>query len=516
MESTQLETTQLESNPIWLERPRPRFASLKDDARFDAIIIGGGITGLTAAWLLKQAGKKVVVFDKGRIGDAETGHTTAHLTCVTDTRLNELVRTFGEDDARAAWQGGAAAIDTIEAIINQAGLACHFQRIPGFLHAPLTKKTDDRDSLRKDAELARKLGFEAEFVESVPLVERPGVRFSNQAYFDPIEYLAGLARAIEGNGCEIHENTEVTDASDDPLSVVARGHEVRGHRIIVATHVPIVGLTNMGSATLLQTKLAGYSTYAIGGTVPRGSLPYASFWDTDDPYYYLRIDRRNGRDSIIFGGEDHKTGQAGDTEAHYAHLETVLRTIIPDVEIDHRWSGQVIESNDGLPFIGTTHDQQFVATGFAGNGMTFGTLAGMMACDSVLGRENPWQELFRVDRTKIRGGAWNYLKENVDYPWHLVKGFLKGTNADSLDALPKGEGRIVKVDGRRCAAFRSPEGDLKLCSAICTHMGCVVRWNGAEQTWDCPCHGSRFATDGHVLGGPAESPLEKIEPTTNA
>ena len=505
-----MNATAVESKPIWLEEPRPRFSSLKQDAHFDVVIIGGGITGMTAAWMLKQAGKTVALFEKGRIGDAETGHTTAHLTYVTDERLSRLVKNFGEETAQLVWQAGDLAIDTIEAIIHQYQLDCHFKRVPGFLHAALTKERDETSELVKEADLARKLGFEAAFLASVPLVDRPGIRFANQACFHPIEYLSELARRIHGDGCEIHENSEISDFEEDPLAVLVNGCTVRCDRLVVATHVPMMGLTSLPSATFLQTKIAGYSTYAIGAKVPAGSLPHASFWDTDDPYYYLRIAPATGKDYAILGGLDHKTGQHDNPEALYAELETVVRRLVPQAEVDHRWSGQVIEPVDGLPFIGPTNESQFVATGFSGNGMTFGTLAGVMACDWIIGRENRWKDVFDVHRTKVRGGALEYVKENVDYPLHLVTGFVRSPDAKSVDEVERGEGRIVKIDGKRCAVHRSAEGKLTACSAICTHMGCVVRWNGAEETWDCPCHGSRFGTDGHVIAGPAEKELEPV------
>src|SRR5207249_10134969 len=244
-----------------------------------------------------------------------------------------------------------------------------------------------------------------------------------------------------------------------------------------------------------------------------GSIPQASFWDTADPYHYLRVDRHRDHDYVIFGGEDHKTGQADDTEACFTALERTLRELLPDVELTHRWSGQVIETNDGLPFIGETSSHQFAATGYSGNGMTFGTLAGMMARDRVLGRRNPWQDLFDAGRTKVKGGAWDYVKENSDYPYYLIRDRFAGAEGKSLRAVRRGEGRLVELNGRKVAAWRGEDGRVTLLSPVCTHMGCHVDWNEAERTWDCPCHGSRFTPNGRVLAGPAESPLGRIDPS---
>jgi glycine/D-amino acid oxidase-like deaminating enzyme/nitrite reductase/ring-hydroxylating ferredoxin subunit len=506
--------TILDSKSVWLEHSRPRFASLKEDGRFDVVVVGGGITGLTAAYLLKRAGKTVAVLEQGRIGGAETGHTTAHLTQVTDARLHELVSQFGDDGAREAWRAGAAAIDVIEGIAAEHQIACRFQRVPGFLHARIAEETDERTDLQRETDLAYRLGLAAEYVSVCPAFGRPAVRYPNQALFHPIDYLAGLARAVHGDGCAIFENSKAEEFTDHP-SVTARGKRIETDRIVIATHVPLMGTAGLVDATLLQTKLAGYSTYALGAKVPDASLAAASYWDTADPYYYTRIERRGNHAYVVFGGEDHKTGiDAEESEARYARLEELLRRYFPAAEVDHRWSGQVIEPADGLPYIGAMSEQQFVATGFSGNGLTFGTLAGMLACDWVLGRANPWSELFSVDRKPLSGALWDYVTENLSYPYHLVKGWLTPSGRQTLDSIPSGEGRILRIDGRQCAASRSREGELQVCSAICTHMGCIVRWNTAEQSWDCPCHGSRFTADGGVMAGPAETPLERLDPAT--
>jgi Rieske Fe-S protein len=239
--------------------------------------------------------------------------------------------------------------------------------------------------------------------------------------------------------------------------------------------------------------------------------PEALYWDTADPYHYVRIDRHRDYDYAIVGGEDHKTGQIADTTKCYSSLERTCLDLLPQMDITHRWSGQVIETNDGLPYIGEIAPRQFVATGYAGNGMTFGTVAAMMAADAVAGRANPWAELFDVSRTKIRGGTWDYVRENLDYPYYMVRDRFAGADGKSLRAVPRGEGRILDLEGRTVAAWRAPDGGVTLLSAVCTHMGCRVDWNDAERTWDCPCHGSRFSPTGDVLSGPAEAPLERVE-----
>ena len=274
--------------------------------------------------------------------------------------------------------------------------------------------------------------------------------------------------------------------------------------VILATHNPLMGNAGLLRATLFQTKLSLYTSYALGARLPTRPLEAGLFWDTADPYSYLRIERTPDGPYAIYGGEDHKTGQVTDTVAVYERLEQHLRRILPDAEIDARWSGQVIETPDGLPYIGEITDRQFVATGFAGNGMTFGTLSAMMAVDAIQGQSNDWEKLFSPHRKKFRHAAMDYLRENKDYPVHLVRDRLAKPEADSLREVAAGEGRVIKFGKRKVAAHRDSHGRVQMCSAICTHLQCVVGWNSAEQTWDCPCHGSRFHPDDRVISGPAE------------
>lgn len=501
----------IDTTPYWSDpSPQPQFPGLKADCRVDAVVIGGGITGLTTAYLLAAEGRTVALLERDRCVQAETGHTSAHLTTVLDTPLTTLVDHFGREHARAAWEAGLAAITRIETIIGDERIDCGFERIPGYFHAS-NPKAWDRQRFEKEAETAVTLGFTAELVEHVPFFGGPGVRFDRQARVHPWKYLAGLARTVASLGGQIFEKTAAQEFSDKPLSVKANGHTITCDNIVLATHNPLVGVSSATSAALFQTKLALYTTYVVAGRAPAGRVPDALFWDTDEPYHYLRIDRQSDHDIVMLGGADHKTGQVQDTEECYVRLERRLRSLLPEVEMTHRWSGQVIETPDGLPYIGETAPHQFAATGFAGNGLTFGTLGAVMACDRIAGRPNPWTELFDAERTAIRTGLWNYVRENTDYPYYMVRDRLSGDDVRSLKEVPAGEGRILTLAGQRVAAHRRDNGRIVVRSAICTHMGCVVDWNQAERTWDCPCHGSRFTPTGDVMSGPAESPLAAID-----
>ena len=488
-----------------------RYPALDRDLTVDVVVVGGGITGLTAAYLLKRSGRTVAVVERRRCGGVDSAFTTAHVTAVTDLDLPDLVKYFGRDHARAAWDAGFAAIEQIDRNVRQEEIDCEWTWTSGYKHVAANASDAESQvrSLREEAALAQDLGFDGRFVDSVPFFGTPGVEYGGQAKFHPRKYLSALAKAIDGGGSHVFEHTESEEVSEEPLSVKANGHTVSCRYLVIATHTPLMGKTNIASALGLQTKLYLYTSYVLGGRLAKGTVPEGLFWDTGDPYNYLRIDPHRGFDYAIFGGKDHKTGQ-GDPDTAYRELEAAAKRILPGFEITHRWSGQVIETNDGLPFIGETSDSQFAATGYAGNGMTFGTLAGMMAYDCAIGRRNPWRDLFDPGRTKIRGGTWDYLKENADYPYYMVRDRFLGPDAKSLRSVRRGEGKIVEVGGNTVAAYRDDQGSTTLLSPVCTHLGCRVKWNDAESTWDCPCHGSRFTPKGKVLSGPAETPLKPV------
>lgn len=499
------------TTPFWTTTAEvARYSALAADDAVDVVVVGGGITGLTAAYLLSRASKRVVVLERDRCGNVDTGHTTAHLTMVTDTRLSDLVKQISREHAQAVWDAGLAAINQIDEIVRSHGIDASLEWVDGYLHAPVTQK-DDAPSLEDDAALARELGFDAEYLSAVPLVGRPGIRFDGQARVHPRQYLAGLAAAIVDAGGRIHEHSSADEFCEAPRAVKSNNHTIRCDDVVLATHNPLVGLAGLVGSALFQTKLALYTSYAVAARVPAGTVPDALWWDTANPYTYIRVQPASDHDVVIVGGEDHKTGQHQDPQGCYERLIGHLGALVPSASVTHRWSGQVIETPDGLPYIGQSAEHQYLATGFAGNGMTFGTLAAMMVSDAILGRRNPWSELFDPGRKALGWAGWEYIKENADYPYYLIRDRFAGTQGQSLRAVKRGEGKVITHKGSTVAASRNAAGTVTLRSAYCTHMGCLVHWNTAERTWDCPCHGSRFAPDGTVISGPAEAPLSDVE-----
>lgn len=493
----------------WAESTAQSFATLVEAAHYDVVVVGGGITGLTTALLLKRAGRKVCVLERDTVASGETSHTSAHLTYVTDLWPGDLVDRLGEDGARKIWHAGAAAVDLIEEIAGRAQIDCQFARVPGYLYSAVDAKDDEAAELAKQAQIAADLGFPAEYLANGPLHNRAAICFPNQAVFHPVRYALGLANEVNGDGSCVCEQSEVSEFHDDPLSVTVNGFRVTCTDIVIATHVPLTGNRNVVGASLFQTKLFPYSSYVLHATLPGESLAPGLYSDTGDPYTYLRVHREGDALHAVFGGQDHKTGQVTDTDECFRQLEADFHRLIPHGTVTHHWSGQVIETADGLPYIGRVADHQYVATGYSGNGLTFGTSAAQVIATLLNGTDHALSEIYDPHRRNART-LGNVVKENVDFPKYLVSDRLRANSAGDPLAIRDGEGRILMHDGQRVAASRDENGTLHTVSAVCTHLGCLVRWNHSESTWDCPCHGSRFAPDGKVIGGPAEKPLESV------
>lgn len=491
---------------IWMATAElPARPALDADLETEVCVVGAGIAGLTTAYLLAQEGKGVVVIDDGLVAGGESSRTTAHLTSALDDRYYRLEQLHGEDGARLARESHAAAVDLIERVSREEGIDCDFLRVDGYLFdAPGT--TDSR--LGRELEAARRAGLAVEEVARAPI---PGfdtgraLRFAGQAQFHPTKYYQGLVRAIEARGGRIFGGVHAEEfAGGTPTRVkTVSGRTIRARFLVVATNSPV------NDRLVIHTKQAPYRTYVVTARVPRGSVPPALFWDTLDPYHYVRLQPMDAGDALIVGGEDHRTGQEDDAAARYGRLEQWMRARFAQAgPVEHRWSGQVLEPVDGLAFIGrnpTDDEHVFVATGDSGNGMTHGTIAGILLTDLIAGRPNRWADLYDPSRKSLRA-AKDFARENLESQVGYA-GWVTPGEVDSADEIAPGEGAILRRGLHKVAASRDAAGKLTLCSAACTHLGCVVEWNTSEKTWDCPCHGSRFAPDGHVVNGPARDAL---------
>jgi glycine/D-amino acid oxidase-like deaminating enzyme/nitrite reductase/ring-hydroxylating ferredoxin subunit len=478
----------------------------------DVCVIGAGIAGITTAYMLALEGRSVVVIEDGAVGSGETHHTTAHLVNALDDRYFELERLHGARGAKLAARSHSAAIDAMEEIVGRENIECDFERVDGYLFVPPGESTD---ILTRELAAVQRAGVDVEHVEHVPLDSYdfgPALRFPHQGQLHALKYLNGLAAAVKRLGGRIYGNTHATriEGGREPRVETATGAEVRAAAIVVATNTPINDLVAM------HTKQAPYRSYVIAARVPYGMVPRVLLWDTADPYHYVRLQSANGdrsHDFLIVGGEDHKTGQADDFDARFAALESWTRERFPMVDdVPLRWSGQVMEPIDGLAFIGRNPGDEnvYIATGDSGNGMTHGTIAGMLLNDLIAGRENAWATLYDPARKSMRA-AMEFARENLNVAAQYADYITPGDVKSLEDVLP-GEGAVVRRGFRQIAAYRDELGTLRQFSAVCTHLGCIVAWNGTEKSWDCPCHGSRFdKLDGHVLNGPAIAGLTPAE-----
>ena len=498
-----------QSTSIWMAASAP--ASPPPPGHLDAevCVVGAGIAGLTTAYLLGRAGRSVVVLDRGPVGGGQTERTTAHLTNAIDDRYLTIERLHGATGSRLAAASHTAAIDCIERIVRNERIECEFERIDGYL-LPGDEGADKL--LVRELEAARRAG-----IRGVARVDRapipgfesgPCLRFPRQGQFHPLKYLTGLARSIEQDHGTIYGGATVVEISGgEPVRIrTAEGATVSAGAVVVATNTPINDLV------AIHTKQAAYLTYVVGLAVPRGTVPRALFWDTADPYHYVRLATDAGGDILIVGGEDHKTGQRDDAEERYARLEAWARERFDGLgELRYRWSGQVMETIDGLAFLGRNPmdaDNVFVATGDSGQGMTHGTIAGMLISDLILGRPNPWSALYDPSRKTLRA-AGEFLKEAANMAWQYTD-WLKPGEESSAEAIAPGAGAVLRRGLTKVAVYRDPDGMLHEMSAVCPHLGCIVDWNSSEHTWDCPCHGSRFDQYGQVLNGPAIDPLKPL------
>lgn len=493
------------SRSLWMATaPTPPGLPLEADESADVVVIGAGIAGLSTAYELASSGQDVVVVDRGPITRGMTARTSGHLTWVSDDDFTRLIAIHGAAKARLYYESHAAAIDRIEHIQRVEGIACRFARIDGYLFA-----TSNKNTLKRELAAIEKLDIAGTtWADRAPL---PGVdtgrclRFPMQARFHPLLYLNGLVEAIRQRGGRIYADTTVTDIDEAASNVTATtqdGHRIRARSCVIATNAPIcipIGV---------HEKQTPYRSYTLTAPIPAGYAEDALIWDTLDPYHYVRLQPgAESTDILIFGGEDHKSGEANDMDKRFARLEQWGRKHFPSMgDVIHRWSGQVLEPRDCLAFIGRKPASKriYFATGDSGDGLTHAVAASMLLRDLIVKGESPWAELYSPARRPT--------KAPVKFHREIGKAkTAKPAKLRDVDKLKPGQGGIVHEDRQDIAAFRDELGRLHQRSAKCTHAGCTVQWNGFERCWDCPCHGSQFAADGTAINAPAVEPLKHVE-----
>jgi glycine/D-amino acid oxidase-like deaminating enzyme/nitrite reductase/ring-hydroxylating ferredoxin subunit len=476
-------------------------------------IVGAGIAGLSVGYSLAKAGRKVIVLDDGKIGGGQTEVTTAHLSNAIDRRYIDIEKIHGPDVARLVAESHTAAIDRIDAIIDQENIPCDFRRLGGYLFRP---PDDSSEILDREYEAAVRTGaLQVQRVDRAPIGQfdtGPCLCFQRQGQFHPLKYLAGLARGIQRAGSIVASSTHANQIEGGkPGRVEFEGGTITADAIVVATNTPVNDMVT------IHTKQTAYLTYVICARLARGSVAPLLLWDTADPYHYVRIhtlrEQRKAVDWLIVGGEDHRTGQENDGGDRFAHLENWMRERFPDVqEIEYRWSGQVMETIDGLAYIGrnpSDEENVYIVTGDCGQGMTHGTIAGMLISDLILGKQNPWTDVYNPSRFRSRS-IGEFATEGANTAARYAAWVTPG-EVSSAEEVKPGTGAIMRRGLKKIALYRNNDGQLTELSANCPHLGCIVSWNQAEQIWDCPCHGSRFSAEGKVLNGPANSGLAPVE-----
>lgn len=484
----------------------PTFEPLIGEVEADVCVIGAGVAGLTSAVLLAHAGKDVVVLESGVVGGGDTGQTTAHLSSELDDRYSRLIQIHGVSDARLAHASHSAAIDHIEALVEEEEIDCGFERLDGYL---MPASPADLRILDDELRAVHQLGWTV--VEKLPRAPLAGfdsgpcLRFPGQAQLHPLKYLAGLCRALGRAGGRIHTYSHVATVRGGQ-TVVVRTRDcgvVHAAAAVVATNSPIC------DRFAVHTKQSPSMTYAVAFRVDHGRSPRALFWDTADPYHYVR----SAGDLLIVGGEDHRVGQAQDGEARFAALEAWTRARFAGVTtLEHRWSGMVHESLDGLAYIGRDpagQDNVYIATGDSGMGMTHGTIAGLLLRDLLLGVANPWTALYDPRRRPLRA-AGEFIRGSLNVAAQYARWLAPGEVHGTAEIEP-GSGALLRRGLRLLAVHRDAAGKLHACSAVCTHLRGPVAWNPTESTWDCTCHGSRFDALGKAIAGPASVDLAPVD-----
>lgn len=504
---------------FWISAAEPLiFGKLQRDIETDILVIGGGISGLTTAYCLLKSHHKVVLVEDGYIGSGETGRTTAHLSFALDDHYFELEKLFGKEKTKLIAESHMAAINFIEKTVSKENINCNFKRVNGYL---FLSGNDKPETIEKEYRATVDAGLNTVLLPQLPGIFAPAdescIMFPDQAQFHPMKYIRGLAGAVVANGGQIFTETRADEITRDGAK--ANGYTIKAKNIVVATNTPVNDLVTM------HTKQYPYRTYVIAAGIPKGSLPYSLWWDTGDqdskweskPYHYMRLEEFDAEhDLVIVGGEDHRVGQ-GDSDdltpgERYGRLFNWARERgLSMNNVLYKWSGQVMEPIDSLAFIGKNpgDDNIYIITGDSGNGMTHGTIGGILITDLINGKNNSWEDLYDPSRISVKA-AGEFLKEAGNMAAQYADWVKKGDIESVYDLRPE-EGGILSSGLKKYTVYRDESGNLHTCTAVCPHLGGILAWNEDEKSFDCPVHGSRFTAEGKLINGPAISDLKKEE-----
>jgi len=498
-----------------LDKPL-EFEKIDRDYETDVVIIGGGMAGVTTAYILSKSGKKVMLVEDGLIASGETGRSSAQLCSALDDGFAELHRIHGEEGLKLICESHKAAIDFIESTVEDEKINCDFKRVPGYI---FIHPNDSTTNLTEELIFAQKAGLSAKILNRVPgfkTDEGECIEFDNQAQFHPLKYLSALCKLIIQNKGRIFTSTHAKEITTDGITT-EEGFKIKAKHVVIATNTPV------NDTFTIHLKQYPFRTYIIGSLIKKGTVPSALWWDTGDqkinpilpPYHYIRVVKYNDEfDLLITGGEDHPTALAdyeeNSEEARFEVLEKWAKKRFDIEKVIYRWSGQILEPMDSIGFIGRNpfdFDNVYICTGDSGNGLTNATIAGILISDLINGKANKWEELYNPSRLKLLKSGGAFLKENLGNITHYLKELPYQSDLTSLKSLKDEEGMVIRMNGEFVAMYKDAKGTIHKISAHCTHLGCIIKWNNAEKSWDCPCHGSRFNAVGQVINGPANHDL---------
>ncbi|WP_040951912.1 FAD-dependent oxidoreductase [Gorillibacterium massiliense] len=487
----------------------PAFEPLKASIDVEVAVIGGGITGITTAYLLAKEGKRTALLTSGSLIGGTTGYTTAKITVQHNLIYDEHIRHFGLEKAGLFYQANNEALAFIRKKVEEYGIDCDFTEEDAFVYAT----TDvGEELLRKEVAAYRELNIPGYLTDDLPLPfpVRSALGLRGQARFHPVPYLVRLVTEFVRMGGQVYEDTmveAVEEGSPNRLKI-GGGIEAVCDDVVSCSHFPVL------ESGLYFARLHAESSYVLAARLPHGQeLPAGMYISADNPTRSIRTVTYKGEKLLLLGGESHKTGQGVCTIKHYEALEGWANSVFGVTDFPYRWSTNDFVTLDKLPYIGQAtgrHPHSFVATGYRKWGMTSGTAAALLLTDLIVGRDNRYRELFDPVRFQADPDLKELIVQNADVAKQMIAGKLEWLTRKP-DELGRDEGALVRIGGRKAGAYRDAEGELFLVDSTCTHLGCEVEWNNGDRTWDCPCHGSRFHYDGGVLEGPATEPLKRIE-----